>query len=82
LANGGCNTVGYITSSPIVWQDVTHFEMIINDTHYYAMGGDFNHRLLCLQLSIDYNFVEPQHTIVAKFFLLRFKYDKSKAEEY
>jgi hypothetical protein len=33
-------------------------------------------------LTIDYNFVEPQHTIVTKRFLPRFKYDKSKVEEY
>jgi hypothetical protein len=33
-------------------------------------------------LSIDCSFVEPQHTIETKKFLLRFKYDKSKVEEY
>jgi hypothetical protein len=44
------------------------------------MGGDSDHRPLHLWLSIDYNFVEPQHTIVIKKFLPRFKYDKSKAE--
>jgi len=33
-------------------------------------------------LNIDCNFVEPQHTIVTKFFLPRFIYDKSKTEEY
>jgi hypothetical protein len=33
-------------------------------------------------LNIDYNFVEPQHTIVTKKFLPRFNYDKSKVEEY
>jgi hypothetical protein len=46
------------------------------------MGGDFDHRLLCLRLSIDCNFVKSQHTVVTKQFLLRFKYDKSKVEEY
>jgi hypothetical protein len=46
------------------------------------MGGESDHRPLRLQLSIDYNFVEPQHTVVPRKFLLRFKYDKSKAEEY
>jgi hypothetical protein len=56
--------------------------VIIDDTRYYAMGGDFDHRLLRLRLSIDYNFVEPQHTVVTNFFLPRFKYDKSKAEKY
>jgi hypothetical protein len=33
-------------------------------------------------LNIDCNFVEPQHTVVIKKFLPRFKSDKSKAEEY
>jgi hypothetical protein len=33
-------------------------------------------------LNIDYNFVEPQHTVVTNFFLPRFNYDKSKVEEY
>jgi len=59
LANGGRNTVDHIVGSPIVWQATTHFNVIINDTHYYAMGGDSNHRLLRLRLSINYNFVEP-----------------------
>jgi hypothetical protein len=31
---------------------------------------------------VDYNFVEPQHTVETKKFLLRLKYDKSKVEEY
>jgi hypothetical protein len=82
LANGGHNIVIYIIGSPVVWQAVTHFEVIIDDTHYYAMGGNSNHRPLRLRLSIDCNFVEPQHMVVTKKFLLRFKYDKSKAEEY
>ncbi len=56
--------------------------MIINDTHYYAMGGDSDHRPLHLQLNIDCSFVELQHMVVTKKFLPRFKYDKSKAEEY
>jgi hypothetical protein len=46
------------------------------------MGGDFDHRLLCLQLNIDYTFVKPHHIIVTFFFLPRFKYDKLKVEEY
>jgi hypothetical protein len=33
-------------------------------------------------LSIDCSFVEPQHTVETKKFLLRFKYDKSKVGEY
>jgi hypothetical protein len=33
-------------------------------------------------LSIDCNFVEPQHTVVTKNNLPRFKYNKSKAEKY
>jgi hypothetical protein len=33
-------------------------------------------------LNIDYNFVEPQHTVVTKKFMPRFNYDKSKVEEY
>ncbi len=56
--------------------------MIIDDTHYCAMGGDSNHRSLSLQLSIDCTFDEPQHTIVTRKFLLRFKYDQSKVEKY
>jgi hypothetical protein len=46
------------------------------------MGGDFDHRPLRLWLNIDYNFVKPQHIVVTNFFLLKFKYDKSKVEEY
>jgi hypothetical protein len=46
------------------------------------MGGDSDHRPLCLQFNIDYNFAEPQHTFVTKKLLPRFKYDKSKAKEY
>jgi hypothetical protein len=83
LANGGRNTIDYIFGSPAVWQAATHLEVIINDTHYRAMGGDFNHRPLRLRLNIDCSFVEPQHTMVTKkFFLPRFNYDKSKVEEY
>jgi hypothetical protein len=33
-------------------------------------------------LNIDCTFVKPQHIVVTKKFLLRFKYDKSKVEEY
>ncbi len=45
-------------------------------------GGDSDHRPLRLRLSIDCSFVEPQHTIETKKFLPRFKYGKSKVEEY
>jgi hypothetical protein len=78
----GANIVDYIVGSPVIWQVVTHLKVIINDTCYYAMGGDSDHKLLCLQLSIDCTFVEPQHTVVTKKLLPRFKYDKSKVEEY
>jgi hypothetical protein len=33
-------------------------------------------------LNIDCNFVEPQHTVVTKKFLPRFKYEKLKVEKY
>jgi hypothetical protein len=33
-------------------------------------------------LNIDCNFVEPQHIVETKKILPRFKYDKSKVEEY
>ncbi len=55
---------------------------LIHDTCYYAIGGDSDHRSLRLRLSIDCNFVEPQHMVVTKKFLPRFKYDKSKLEKY
>ncbi len=82
LANGGCSIVDYIVNSLTVWQVAPHLKMIIDDTCYCAIGGDSDHRPLCLRLSINCSFVEPQHTIVTKKILLRFKYDKSKAEEY
>jgi len=82
LANGGCNTIDYIVGSPLVWQVATHFKVIIDDARYCAMGGDSDHMLLCLRLSIDCDFVEPQHMVVTKKFLPKFKYDKSKVEEY
>jgi hypothetical protein len=82
LANGGHNTVDYIVRSFAIWQNVTHLEVIINDTCYHAMGGDSNHRLLRPWLSIDCNFVEPQHIIITKKFLPNFKYNKSKVEKY
>jgi hypothetical protein len=66
LTNGGRNNFDYIVGSPVVWQVVTHFEVIIDDTHYNAVGGDFDHKLLCLRLNIDYNFVEPQHMVEKK----------------
>jgi len=46
------------------------------------MGGDSDHKPLCLQLNIDYNFVELQYIVETKKFLPRFKYDKSKTKEY
>jgi hypothetical protein len=82
LANGGWSTVDYIVGSPVVWQAVTHFEVIIDDTHYCAMGGDSDHRSLRLRLSINYSFVKPQHMVVTKKFFPKFKYDKSKVKEY
>ncbi len=60
----------------------THLEVIIDDTRYCTMGGNFDHKPLRLRLSIDCNFVEPQHMVVTNFFLLRFKYDNSKAKKY
>jgi hypothetical protein len=56
--------------------------VIIDDTRYCAMGGDFDHKLLHLRLSIDCNFVESQHAIITKKILPRFKYDKLKVEKY
>jgi hypothetical protein len=82
LANGGHNIVDYIVGSPTVWQIATHFQVIIDDTRYYAVGGDFNHRSLLLWLNINCSFLEPQHTIKTKKLLPKFKYDKSKAKEY
>ncbi len=82
MANGRRSIVDYIIGSPAIWQTATHLGVIINDTRYYTMGGDSDHRSLRLQLSIDYTFVEPQHIVVTNFFLPRFKYDKSKVEEY
>jgi hypothetical protein len=82
LANGGRSTVNYIVGSLAIWQAVTHLEVIIDDTRYCMMGGNFDHRSLHLQLNIDCTFVEPQHTVVTKKFLPRFEYDKSKVEEY
>jgi hypothetical protein len=82
LANGGHNIIDYIIGSPTIWQVTTQLEVIIDDTCYCTMGGDSDHRLLCVRFNIDCTFVEPQHTIVTKKFLLRFKYDKSKVEEY
>jgi hypothetical protein len=46
------------------------------------MGGDSDHWPLRLWLSIDCNFVEPQHTIVTKKILPRFKYEKLKVKKY
>jgi hypothetical protein len=82
LANGGRNTVDYIVGSPTIWQAATHLEVIIDDTRYCAMGGDSDHMPLCLQLNINCTFVEPQHTTITKKFLPKFKYDKSKVEQY
>ncbi len=82
MANRRRSTVNYIVGSPIVWQIVIHLEVIIDDTHFYAMGGDSDHRPLRLRLNIDCSFVEPQRTVVTKKFLPRFKYDKSKDKKY
>jgi hypothetical protein len=82
LTNGGRITIDYIVSSPVIWQAATHFKVIIDDTPYCAVGGDSDHRPLRLQLSIDYSFVEPQHTVETKKILPKFKYDKSKVEKY
>jgi hypothetical protein len=46
------------------------------------MGGDSDHRPLRLRLNINCTFVEPQHTVVTKKLLPKFKYDKSKVEKY
>jgi hypothetical protein len=45
--------VDYIVGSLVVWQVATHLEVLIDDTHYCAMGVDSDHRLLCLRLNID-----------------------------
>ncbi len=82
LANGRRTTIDYIVDSLTVWQVVTHLKMIIDHTYYYTIGANSDHKSLRLWLSIDCNFVEPQHTIVTKKFLPRFKYDKSKVEKY
>jgi hypothetical protein len=82
LVNGGRNTVNYIIGSLTIWQVVTHFKVIIDDTCYCMMGEDFDHKPLHLRLNIDCTFVEPQHIVVTKKMLLKFKYDKSKVEEY
>ncbi len=82
MANGGCINVDYFVDSPAIWQVATHLEVIINDTHYCTMGGNFDHMSLRLLLNINRSFVEPQHMVVTKKFLHMFKYDKSKAQEY
>jgi hypothetical protein len=82
LANGRRNTIDYIAGSPAIWQVATQLEVIIDDTRYCAMGGDSDHRSLRLRLSINCTFVEPQHIVVTKKFLPRFKYDKSKVKQY
>ncbi len=38
FANGGRNIIDYIVGSPVVWQVVTHLEVIINDTRYCDGG--------------------------------------------
>ncbi len=48
LASGGHSTINYIIGSPAVWQVATHLKMIIDDTRYYTMGGDSDHRPLHL----------------------------------
>jgi hypothetical protein len=59
LANGRRNIVDYIVGSHVVWQAITHLEVIIDDTRYCAMGADSNHRSLHLRLNINSSFVEP-----------------------
>ncbi len=82
MANGGRSIVDYIVGSPVIRQAATHLEVIINDSCYCTMGGDFDHMPLHLWLNINYTFVEPQHIVVTKKFLPRFKYNKSKVEQY
>ncbi len=82
MANGGRSIVDYIIGSLAIWQTTTHLEVIIDDTCYYTMGRNSDHKPLRLQLNIDCSFVEPQHIVVTKKFLPMFKYDKSKVEEY
>jgi hypothetical protein len=82
LGKWGRNTVNYIVGSLTIWQLATHYEVIIDDTRYFTMGEDSDHKPLHLQLNIDCTFVEPQHIVVTKKLLPRFKYDKSKVEEY
>ncbi len=48
LANEGRNIVDYIVGSLVIWQAATHLEVIIDETRYCAMGGDFDHRPLRL----------------------------------
>ncbi len=48
LANGGRSIVDYIVGSPAIWQATTHFKLIIDDTHYCAVGGDSDHMPLRL----------------------------------
>jgi hypothetical protein len=59
VTNGGHNTIDYIVGSLAIWQAITHLEVIINDTRYYVMGGDSDHKPLRLRLSIDCTFVKP-----------------------
>jgi hypothetical protein len=82
LGKWGAKHYRLYVNSPTVWQAATHLKVIIDDTRYYAMGGDSDHKPLRLWLSINCNFVEPQHTVVTKKKSPTFKYDKSKVEEY
>jgi hypothetical protein len=81
LANGGRNIIDYSVSSPTTWQVATRLKVIIDDTRYYTMGKNLDNRPLHLWLSINCSFVEP-HMVVIKKSFPRFKYDKSKVEEY
>ncbi len=58
MTNKRRSTIDYIVGSLLIWQVVTHLKVIIDDTHYYTMGGDSDHMPLCLQLNIDCNFIE------------------------
>jgi hypothetical protein len=71
LTNGRHSIIDYIVGSLAIWQVVTHLKVIIDDTRYWAMGGNSDHMSLHLRLNF-----------VTKKILPRFKYDKSKVEEY
>jgi hypothetical protein len=59
---------GRWTTSQLLCKCVWHLD---NQTCY----DDFDHKPLHLRLNINCNFVESQHTVETKKFLLKFKYD-------